>query len=309
MTETGTQLAAERRRDVVARAESGESITSIALRYGVTRQAIRGMLRRRGVPARRTGKLTDAQREEVVKRFLDGVSLGQIAADFSVTVPAVRGLISRRGINIPSVSQGLRHDAFDSLTPDACYWIGFLFADGCVSYRPGYLPQISIGLAERDRDQLVALRDYLGCGNSISRTNPIQGSCQFSVRSRSLADRLIELGRYGDSIDERLVVSRDFWRGVVDGDGSLGIYKRASPSGRTFAQFRVVGRRHVLTAFVAFLESSGISGLSVRPHKSICTVGTTCGPAERIASLLYLDAEPALARKAEIAAQMIARQR
>ncbi|WKU03260.1 hypothetical protein [Micromonospora sp. HUAS LYJ1] len=124
-----------------------------------------------------------------------------------------------------------------------------------------------------------------------------------------MADRLIELGRYGDSIDERLVVSRDFWRGVVDGDGSLGIYKRAAPSGRTFAQFRVVGRRHVMTAFVALLESSGISGLSVRPHKSICTVGTTCGPAERMASLLYLDAEPALARKAEIAAQMIARQR
>lgn len=64
-----------------------------------------------------------------------------------------------------------------------------------------------------------------------------------------------------------------------------------------------------MTAFVSFLESSGISGLSVRPHKSICTVGTTCGPAERIASLLYLNAEPALARKAEIAAQMIGRQR
>ncbi|MEU7616120.1 hypothetical protein AB0M91_04785 [Micromonospora rifamycinica] len=309
MTDVRTQLAAERRRDVVTRAESGESITSIALRYGVTRQAIRGMLRRCGIPARRTGKLTDKQRKEVINRFLDGVNLGQIATEFSVTVPAVRGLISRRGIEIPSVSQGLRHDAFDSLTPDACYWIGFLFADGCVSYRPGHMPQISIGLAERDRGQLVALRDYLGCGNSISQRNPTQGSCQFSVRSWSLADRLVSLGRYGDSIDERLVVSRDFWRGVVDGDGSLGIYRRVAPSGRTFAQFRVVGRRHVMTAFVAFLESSGISGLSVRPHKSIFTVGTTCGPAERIASLLYLNAEPALARKAEIAAQMILRQR
>lgn len=63
-----------------------------------------------------------------------------------------------------------------------------------------------------------------------------------------------------------------------------------------------------MAAFVAFLESGGIGGLSVHPRKSICAVGATCGPAERIASLLYLNAEPALARKAEIAAQMIARQ-
>lgn len=67
-----------------------------------------------------------------MERFLDGASLGQIATDFSVTVPSVRGLISRRGIKISSVSQSLRHDAFDDLTPETCHWIGFLFADGCV---------------------------------------------------------------------------------------------------------------------------------------------------------------------------------
>ncbi|MGY0007967.1 hypothetical protein [Micromonospora sp. I033] len=241
-----------------------------------------------------------------MNRFLAGASLSQIAADFGVTAPSVRGLVTRRGVEIRSVSQGLRHDAFDSFEPDTCYWIGFLFADGCISYRPGLLPQISVGLAARDRDHLVALRNYLGCDNSISRTSLTHGSCQFSVRSQRLA---AEFGRYKEALDDRLVVSRDFWRGIVDGDGSLGIYRRPAPSTRSFAQFRLVGRRHVMEAFVAFLGGEGITGLSVRPHRSIFTVGTTCGPAERIATLLYAGAATALARKAEIAARMIARPR
>ncbi len=57
----------------------------------------------------------------------------------------------------------------------------------------------------------------------------------------------------------------------------------------------------MLAAFLSFLKTQGIVGLSVRPHKSISTVGTTCGPAERIVTLLYADATVALSRKAEIA--------
>ncbi|WFE32869.1 helix-turn-helix domain-containing protein [Micromonospora sp. WMMD975] len=308
MTNVGHRLTPIERKEIISRAASGESLTAIGLHFGVTRQAVRAVLRANGVAGRRTGKLTDAQRNEVVSRFVGGASLSRIAAEFGVTAPSVRGLLLRRGVEIQSVSHGLRHDAFDSFEPDTCYWLGFLFADGCVSYRAGHLPQISVGLAARDREHLVALRNYLGCQNSISPTSPTHGSCQFSVRSQRLADRLIELGRYQQTLDERLVASRDFWRGVVDGDGSLGIYQRPAPSTASLAQLRVVGRRHLLESFVAFLECEGIVGLSVRPHQSIFSVGTTCGPAERIAKLLYEDAGTALARKAEIAARMITRQ-
>lgn len=307
MTSPRHRLTPTQREEILSAATSGESITRISERYGVTRQAIRGILRRRGVPARRVGKLTDAQRSEVVNQFLGGAPISRIAASFGVTAPSVRGLVSRKGILIPGVSHRLRHDAFDSFDSDACYWIGFLFADGCVSYRQGYMPQISLGLAERDREHLVALRDFLCCDNSISPVSPTHGSCQFSIRSHRLADRLIELGRYKDVLDERLAASRDFWRGIVDGDGSLGIYNRPAPSTRSFAQFRVVGRRHILDSFAEFLQGEGIVKLSVRPHKSIFTMGTTCGPAERIVALLYAGAGTALPRKAEIAERIIAR--
>ncbi|MEV0324998.1 hypothetical protein AB0H63_00915 [Micromonospora echinospora] len=235
------------------------------------------------------------------------MSLAEVAKKFGLTEPGMRGLLVRRGVTLRRTVHTLRHDAFDILTPETCYWLGFLFADGCVAYRPGHLPQISVGLAKRDREHLVSLRTFLGSSSSISAPNPTQGSCQFSVRSEQLADRLVSLGRYKGPIGEHLNESRDFWRGVVDGDGSLGIYRRPGPSSSTFAQFRLVGSRRLLDCFAAFLQRHGISGLSVRPHKTIFTIGTTCGPAEKIVTVLYSGAVAALPRKAAIAAKIMNR--
>ncbi|MEV4662582.1 hypothetical protein AB0J85_11580 [Micromonospora echinofusca] len=261
------------------------------------------------MPARVVGKLTEDQRSEVLQRYQAGASLGQLALAYGITEPAVRGLVVRRGVPLRRVVHTLRHEAFDELTSDACYRIGFLFADGSISYRPRHIPQISVGLAERDRAHLAKLRTFLGSTSAISAPSPTHHSCQFSVRSHQLADRLVALGRYQGPTDARLVESRDFWRGVVDGDGdgSLGLYRRSRSAPATMPQFRVVGRRHVLEEFLGFLRTQGITGLSVRPHKSIHTIGTTCGPAERIVALLYSGATVALSsRKAETAERMLA---
>ncbi|RKN46303.1 hypothetical protein [Micromonospora endolithica] len=247
-------------------------------------------------------KLAEPERAEAVQRYAEGLTVSAVAKMFGLTEPGMRGLLIRRGVVLRKVVHTLRHDAFDSLTPDACYWLGFLFADGCVTYRAGHLPQISVGLAARDREHLVSLRQFLGSSSSISAPSRTHGSCQFSVRSEKLADRVISLGRYEGRVDEHLTGSRDFWRGVVDGDGSLGIYRRPAPSSATFPQFRLVGSRRLLDPFRAFLVSQGIDGLSVRPHKTIFTVGTTCRPAEMIVALLYADAAVALPRKAAVAA-------
>ncbi|MFF5054454.1 hypothetical protein ACFY1S_14860 [Micromonospora sp. NPDC000663] len=230
----------------------------------------------------------------------------EVAKKFGLTEPGMRGLLSRRGVVLRRTIHTLRHDAFDQMSPETCYWIGFLFADGCVTYRPNHLPQISVGLAQRDRDHLASLRTFLGSTSSISAPSPTHGSCQFSVRSARLAERLVTLGRYDGPIGEGLDESRDFWRGVVDGDGSIGTYRRPSPSQSTFSQFRLVGSKRLLESFAAFLRSHSIDGLSVRPHKTIYTIGTTCGPAEKIVTLLYSEATVALARKAEVAKKIMA---
>ncbi|MET8353519.1 hypothetical protein [Micromonospora sp. NPDC005206] len=249
--------------------------------------------------------MTESERSEAVRQYTEGLSVTEVAKNFGFTEPGMRGLLVRRGVVLRKTVHTLRHDAFDLLTREACYWLGFLFADGCVTYRAGHLPQISVGLAQRDREHLVSLRTFLGSTSSISAPSPTHGSCQFSVRSKRLAERLMALGRYGGPLSDGLTESRDFWRGVVDGDGSIGKYRRPSPSQSTFSQFRLVGSKRLLDSFAAFLQRNDIGRLSVRPHKTIYTIGTTCGPAEKIVALLYAEAEVALARKAEIAKNIL----
>lgn len=237
----------------------------------------------------------------MVSKYQAGESLADLSTCYGVTEPSVRGLLLRRGVPIRSKRNFLRHDAFDTLTDDASYWIGFLFADGSVGARPGHTPQISISLAERDRDQLISLRAFLGSTARISEASSVRRSCQFSVRSDRLARRVLDLGRYSELIANELVRSRHFWRGVTDGDGSIGAYPSSARSPRLRPQFRLVGRRRRLEQFVQFLEDYNVVGLSVRPHKSIYSVGTTAGPARRIIEILYANSSVALARKASMA--------
>jgi hypothetical protein len=118
-------------------------------------------------------------------------------------------------------------NAFDQLTP--AYWVGFLFADGSVS-KDRQSKTLSVRVSERDRENLLKLRAFLRSTYSIGtapagnyggyRSRPL---VRLSVSSPQLAERILCLGRYDGPINTTLVESRDFWRGVVDGDGSLAI--------------------------------------------------------------------------------------
>ncbi|MEV6150329.1 hypothetical protein AB0L53_08290 [Nonomuraea sp. NPDC052129] len=263
----------------------------------MTRQAVVGILRRRGIAIRVNTKLTSQQKAAAVERYIAGESSTRIAAAFKVSDMAILGILHRRGVAIRG-KHSLREDAFDDLSADAAYWIGFLFADGTVYFRKGWKPHIGVGLSKRDREHLVKLRDFLGSTHAISDISSNR-ACTFSVRSEKLADRLLALGRYSGPIDRTLAKSRHFWRGVLDGDGSVGEY-----GGK--AQVRLVGKRRLLEAFNEFLASHGMTGLTVRPHKSIHIIGTTGKPAKKIIHLLYGDAPTVLDRKADVARRILA---
>jgi hypothetical protein len=285
-------------------------MTRLAVEFGVTRQAIGGLLRRRSIPVRPQAKLTDLQRVEAVERYSRGQTCAEIAADFSVSGVAILSVLNRRGVEIRRRCK-IRHGAFNELAPEAAYWCGFLFADGNV-HRVSLTrqPTVGVDVAERDREHLEKLRSFLGSTHKISIGNRSPLSYQFRFASTQIAERLCELGRYEGSIASQLAASSHFWRGLVDGDGSLGCYAKR-PGSEPSAQFRLCGERRALLAFTEFLREEGSTGanLTVRPHKSIYSVGTSGWSAARIVQLLYEDAPVALDRKAETARLIITKYR
>jgi AP2 domain len=268
----------------------------------------------------RMDSLAPADEAEIVRRYQARETSGAIADAYGVWGQSVIRLLRRRGVTIRDMHErgDTRHDALDTLTPEAAYWCGVLFSDGCVTYRRGWRsPQVVLALTAGDRAHVEKLRDFLGAGHL--RLNhvpglPVRGipcppgrnymgkpTCRLSVTSSPLAERLLLLGRYEGSLDWRLAMSRDFWRGMIDGDGHVSL------SGG-FARVALYGSRRVLEEYAAFVNTfAGPRPLNVHWRGTTHAVVASHRKAERIVGALYEDADLALERKARVAAEIIKR--
>jgi hypothetical protein len=186
----------------------------------------------------------------------------------------------------------LNHEAFDIVTNDAACWIGFLFADGSVIQQQKGAPQVQLRLSEIDRGHLEKFRQFLDSTHAITTSPPgnfggyqSRPSARYAVTSRRLAGRLLEMGRYDGPIAPELTTSRHFWRGVVDGDGSIFIPKTG------YSSISLMGCQRLLEAFLRFLTARNLSGrMTIRPHKSIHGLSTAGYLAELIIDELYRNA-------------------
>lgn len=122
----------------------------------------------------------------------------------------------------------LREAAFEAIADEAsAYWLGFLFADGCISAGCNRQPgTVSVALQARDREHLERLRLFVG-GPPV-RSEPERGACVWYVRSARLAHDLMRLGctpRKSQAVVVRVPsipssLAAHFVRGYFDGDGS-----------------------------------------------------------------------------------------
>lgn len=119
-------------------------------------------------------------------------------------------------------------------TEDKAYWLGFLYADGCVRVLDGKA-NVTIGLNPKDRNHLEKFKDCLKSNAPIREYVHPRGlytTSSLTLNCTSMAYDLIKLGcvpnktykniRIPD-IKEDLKLS--FIRGFVDGDGWISIKK------------------------------------------------------------------------------------
>ena len=119
-------------------------------------------------------------------------------------------------------------------TEDQAYWLGFIYADGCVintNVKNRVKYELSIGLKESDYDHLVKFKDFMGSDKNIAYRK-ISKSYRISINSKILIENIINIGiipnkTYNTQIECLLdsVPSefyKDFVRGYFDGDGHIG---------------------------------------------------------------------------------------
>lgn len=201
-------------------------------------------------------------------------------------------------------------------------------ADGCVYMPQQKQPVIRLGLAASDMDHIEKFRRFVGSTSTIYRwttTRPsgkvlVPGSFEGAALSLSSAQMAVDLRRFGvvprktasAEATEVVAMNRHFWRGVMDGDGHLGVYgkgrgRRLGRNGLAYGRtIGIYGSRQLVGQFRAFLVANGIPVEA----KVIPTNGETCHRltlkgtiADKTAHLLYDDCKTYLSRKMVAAVQ------
>lgn len=311
-------LDAERIATAIQRYSLGESVHAIWLDsfQDVSITTLHNELKRHGIETRpdlAKHTLTEEQRALVIEALKNPKAVVEKVADaFSVsesTVTRILRAYREKGgiVTLPIGKQriySVDESAFDTLTPEVLYWIGFLFADGCVS-PDKYSSVLICILADKDRDHLIKLRSTLKSTHPIRRVDQPRAmhghflGYGYSVRSKYLCAALTSRGfitKRTKHPTEELWQAPEFWRGMIDGDGSLGTCKNGN---NIYPHISLAGQIPLLEAFQWFLRKNGLADLNhYQPDaESAPRIGTTGSTAGDIISALYKNATVSMDRK------------
>jgi intein-encoded DNA endonuclease-like protein len=205
-------------------------------------------------------RLNKLQIADLCDQYLNGLSSHQLAKMYGISSVAVCRLLDRRGIQRRAHSDPIHRKctlnelAFDCITEESAYWIGFLMADGSIIERTANSTQVALVLHDKDRSHIEKFKQFLGSSHAII---PIEKppTNRFAVRSKYLADALSRYGVLPKKTHTTKVIglenNRDFWRGVVDGDGYIGFHKGK-------ARIDLVGSETLLSQFMVQLVGMNI---------------------------------------------------
>lgn len=175
---------------------------------------------------------TPAQLEEIERLYNDeGLIIKEIADRFGVSYTGIWAAMVKAGIKRRQAARKyiVNQHVFDKIDNElAAYWLGFIYADGCV--RKTFLQVI---LSIKDVQVLANLRDFMqsNCPISIRTAKSGYGAGKQVARvaffGEHLSERLRELGILTGRPNHKLAIDAipesllHHWiRGFFDGDGS-----------------------------------------------------------------------------------------
>lgn len=215
--------------------------------------------------------------KDIIVAYNNLQGITKVSESLHVDYRRVKRALINNGIPVKchrTRKHSVNHSAFSELTPDACYWIGMLFADGYI-YHPKDREhlEIHISLGKVDKEHLMKLINFTqstyAVGNHYVPYTKIIKAYRTKIISNQIANDLMKYGMCKDKLAREahpsLAQSRDFWRGMIDGDGCISIahFKNGNPF---YPVVDLTAGLPLLKQFLVFVKT--ITPTTVNPHKT-----------------------------------------
>lgn len=297
--------------DIVKRYLSGQSSCSISNQYGCTDDYILSTLRKEGIEIRTKQPIPEDILCRMISDYDSGLSIAKLSEKYNFTRKKITSHFRKRGVEIANGSDALLkcglhkidRNAFSDMTDEkSAYFYGWILSDGCLSNDGKY---VSLEIHREDEYILHKLKEYLQTGATVGqythkdrRNGNVYFSSKLSFGDKVVIQRLKDLGLTSrkslkEKCPEDLKFNRHFWRGYMDGDGS--IYRGKNP------RIEIHGGESIANSFKDYCEYLGVKA-SIGSQHNKNSIVYTCRVSglERskvVADKLYSDSSVYLPRK------------
>lgn len=249
------------------------SCEQIAKKLGIGASTVIRNLRKLGVEIVSHPHAGKFEIEEVIKLYVqDKIPIHKIAEIFKSTEKTISKVLKENNIEVKRVLKFNEH-VFDSIdSEEKAYWLGFLWADGCIvsinPEKPNYA--IELGLASKDRNHLVKYCNFLSLSKDrikdkvclprklVNKTTYVS---RVQLSSTHMWKTLFSYGMVPrKTYDERFPYEntfkdsslvRHFIRGYFDGDGCLSWHNKE----HTRPAAQIIGLEDFLQKLMTYLPN------------------------------------------------------
>ncbi len=182
-----------------------------------------------------TSKIIDKETiDKIITTYLNGESIRTISSNYKINRQKISYILQSNNINITKPKNNIKESVFERIdTEEKAYWLGFLYADGCVKKDSN---GIQLGLQEQDYHHLLKFKDFVGFDGSITKYfYKIKKECisyKISICNKKIKSHLITLGcvpnkslvlKFPNEGQVPNYLIPHFIRGYFDGDGCVHI--------------------------------------------------------------------------------------
>ena len=198
---------------------------------------------------------------DIIERYNNWESMCSISEDYPCSYQVIKRTLKEQGV-FDEFRKIRRYFVDESafsgeLDEEKSYWLGFLIADGCLKEYTKTDKRVIIKLQKKDYKHLSKFYKFVKSNKKVYFDS---GStcCTASISSCIMFDDIVSYGitpnkTYTTKVPKKIIGSKyekDFWRGVIDGDGSVW-------EGKSSPGISLVGTKEICDGFLNFINREG----------------------------------------------------